>query len=78
MFDGILKTRREICMSTMGGCHILINPENGDEIKIKTGCKNMPAKGSKFCSDCLVMCVRHQENINKSKKVGDQDLDEMS
>ena len=70
MFDGIVKTRREICMSTLGGCNTLIYPTNGDEIKIRTGCKNMPAKSSKFCSNCRKLVINHHSKLSASDKVG--------
>ena len=77
MFDGIVKTRREICMSTLSGCNSLQNPETGEVINILTGCKNMPAKGGKICKDCVKMCVKHKLGLACCKKVGSEQVDEM-
>ena len=77
MLDGIVKIRREICMSTLSGCNILINPDTGDELKIRTGCKNMPAKGSKFCRNCGKMSIIQPKKMPLTPKIGVPHIDSM-
>ena len=60
-----------------GGCNTLVNPENGKELRIRTGCTNMPAKGQKFCKVCVKMLVKHKENLPKSRDLGPHHVEEM-
>ena len=57
MIDLDKKVRNRICANTLGGCESIVLHNSKDKMHpntafIKTGCKNVPRRGSRFCNRC--------------------------
>ena len=74
MFDGCMKPRRELCIFTLSGYNSLVDPKSGKEIKIRTGCKNTPARGSQFCTQCSKLILNNPALMKKFKGAGSKVL----
>ena len=57
MIDMDKKVRNRICANTFGGYDSIVLRNSRDKMRpytasIKTGCKNVPKRGSRFCEKC--------------------------